>query len=312
MKKINFLSSLSACAMAAVMLTGAAMLTSCAKEELNVNTTPVEQTPATVSINPVVLDMATGRQVDAFVSFSGMNVNEHGVITGNKNIEAGTVTVNAVLNGATGSATVSVPALKAGQSATFAPVVVLSTDAYYAEMNGSYNIDFEHVEGTIYATPSKAAYSHDGWEVDHDFAIDHEGNTWRTNMTEFSVPTKFEWTITATAEMKNKVYESTYAGMPVMDFEKIDYTLEGNDEEWTSAWCIYRWYAETHKGTVDLDIYSTATGAKVGYVAIENSVAAVTSVYEEQAIPGYTEHDYTHGHSHGKNPNAGGGFVIAD
>ena len=119
MKKIKFLNGISAVfALAVVAL--ATTLTSCEKEEFNVNVTP---TNAQAVISPIVLAIEDGVTTD--VTGQATIAPAELTFTGNPTLAAKSVDVTASYNGLSATVTVKVPALQAGQFATLTPTIIL-------------------------------------------------------------------------------------------------------------------------------------------------------------------------------------------
>lgn len=110
MKKNKFLSGLSAKLALAIVALTTTMFTSCEKENIGIEVTPVN---AKFIITPVVIDATTGTDVtqSAEISFSKGN----GTYEGTPELASESININAKYKGMTGSASVTIPALKAGQ-----------------------------------------------------------------------------------------------------------------------------------------------------------------------------------------------------
>lgn len=122
MKKIKFLNGISAVfALAVVAL--ATTLTSCEKEEFNVNVTP---TNAQAVISPIVLAIEDGVTTD--VTGQATIAPAELTFTGNPTLAAKSVDVTASYNGLSTTITVKVPALQAGQFATLTPTIILQEE----------------------------------------------------------------------------------------------------------------------------------------------------------------------------------------
>lgn len=122
MKKIKFLNGISAVfALAVVAL--ATTLTSCEKEEFNVNVTP---TNAQAVISPIVLAIEDGVTTD--VTGQATIAPAELTFTGNPTLAAKSVDVTASYNGLSATVTVKVPALQAGQFATLTPTIILQEE----------------------------------------------------------------------------------------------------------------------------------------------------------------------------------------
>lgn len=118
MKKIKFLNGISAVfALAVVAL--ATTLTSCEKEEFNVNVTP---TNAQAVISPIVLAIEDGVTTD--VTGQATIAPAELTFIGNPTLAAKSVDVTASYNGLSATVTVKVPALQAGQFATLTPTII--------------------------------------------------------------------------------------------------------------------------------------------------------------------------------------------
>lgn len=107
MKKNKFLSGLSAKLALAIVALTTTMFTSCEKENIGIEVTPVN---AKFIITPVVIDATTGTDVtqSAEISFSKGN----GTYEGTPELASESININAKYKGMTGSASVTIPALK--------------------------------------------------------------------------------------------------------------------------------------------------------------------------------------------------------
>ena len=150
MKKTSFLKGL---AMAAVAF--AAVLTSCSKEDFNINVKPND---AKIYFSPSVIDPVANATVEA--TFEGA-----GTITGTPNIPEGSVTITAkTANGATGSVTVKYDAVEAGSVASYSPVIYLNNGLFTlvetdkeltsVEKNGKVNAGHSHNNSTWFMNQS--------------------------------------------------------------------------------------------------------------------------------------------------------------
>lgn len=272
-------------AMAAVAF--AAVLTSCSKEELNIDVKPNN---AKIYFNPSVVDPIANATVSA--TFTGAET-----LTGNPNIAAGTTTINATAaSGATGSTTVNYDAVEAGATATYSPVIYLSDGL------------FKLVE--VSKTSSEATY--DGIV---DAGHSHNGSKWFLNQSDYSAKFVASWNKTdktIVPEDKIVVKENSTQLQSYLKGLSTEVKVEGSEEFEVSAWEMIRTVYTVTTETINYNIVSVENeDFVVGSVTIVNPLAKVVVKEVRAAIPGHEGH-YEHGHSHGAGTNAGGGIGWAE
>lgn len=121
MKFLNGIGAMFALAVVALATT----LTSCEKEDFNVNVEPIN---AQAEIRPTVLYVDENSTTDV-TDAASISYSEGPTFTGNPGLSAKEVTVTASYNGITNTAKVSVPALQAGQYLTLSTTIILQKDA---------------------------------------------------------------------------------------------------------------------------------------------------------------------------------------
>ena len=136
MKKNKFLSGLSAKLALAIVALTTTMFTSCEKENIGIEVTPVN---AKFIITPVVIDATTGTDVtqSAEISFSKGN----GTYEGTPELASESININAKYEGMTGSASVTIPALKAGQFGAKEVTIILSENFFAQEESSNSQIE---------------------------------------------------------------------------------------------------------------------------------------------------------------------------
>lgn len=136
MKKNKFLSGLSAKLALAIVALTTTMFTSCEKENIGIEVTPVN---AKFIITPVVIDATTGTDVtqSAEISFSKGN----GTYEGTPELASESININAKYKGMTGSASVTIPALKAGQFGAKEVTIILSENFFAQEESSNSQIE---------------------------------------------------------------------------------------------------------------------------------------------------------------------------
>lgn len=126
MKRMKFLNGIGAMfALAVVAL--ATTLTSCEKEDFNVNVEPINA-QATINTTVLYVDETSTTNVTNDPT-TVITYSEGPTFTGNPGLSAKEVTVTASYNGITNTAKVSVPALQAGQYLTLSTTIILQKDA---------------------------------------------------------------------------------------------------------------------------------------------------------------------------------------
>lgn len=272
-------------AMAAVAF--AAVLTSCSKEEFNIDVKPNN---AKIYFNPSVVDPIANATVSA--TFTGAET-----LTGNPNIAAGTTTINATAaSGATGSTTVNYDAVEAGATATYSPVIYLS--------DGLFKL-VEQKDGKSTTTKTKPGNVTAGHS--------HNGSNWFMNQSDYSAKFVAEWDVTEETTVKvleikeNSTQLQTYIkGLPSKVSDKKSEEFE------VSAWEMIRTEFTVTTAVIKYDIVSVENeDFVVGSVEITNPLYLVKLNEIRAAIPGHESH-YEHGHSHGAGTNAGGGIGWAE
>ena len=136
MKKNKFLSGLSAKLALAIVALTTTMFTSCDNENIGIEVTPVN---AKFIITPVVIDATTGTDVtqSAEISFSKGN----GTYEGTPELASESININAKYKGMTGSASVTIPALKAGQFGAKEVTIILSENFFAQEESSNSQIE---------------------------------------------------------------------------------------------------------------------------------------------------------------------------
>ena len=126
MKRMKFLNGIGAMfALAVVAL--ATTLTSCEKEDFNVNVEPINA-QATINTTVLYVDETSTTNVTNDPA-TVITYSEGPTFTGNPGLSAKEVTVTASYNGITNTAKVSVPALQAGQYLTLSTTIILQKEA---------------------------------------------------------------------------------------------------------------------------------------------------------------------------------------
>lgn len=123
MKFLNGIGAMFALAVVALATT----LTSCEKEDFNVNVEPINA-QATINTTVLYVDETSTTNVTNDPT-TVITYSEGPTFTGNPGLSAKEVTVTASYNGITNTAKVSVPALQAGQYLTLSTTIILQKDA---------------------------------------------------------------------------------------------------------------------------------------------------------------------------------------
>ena len=291
MKKIKFLNGISAVfALAVVAL--ATTLTSCEKEEFNVNVTP---TNAQAVISPIVLAIEDGVTTD--VTGQATIAPAELTFTGNPTLAAKSVDVTASYNGLSATVTVKVPALQAGQFATLTPTIILQE---------------EDAETKIVAESTKL-----------EPVTDPKVKTWDNNkLYWFDIPS-FPYVVKEGAKLVAKKintmvlfegaafkfffkrFENTYRETTVTTPEN-KYKVYANSR--TTASITYTVVTTEYK--VVKKAVTKAETEPLASIEVDDYTTSTLFVLENQDIPGHG-HSHGHGHGHGEG-NAGGGVGELD
>lgn len=297
MKFLNGIGAMFALAVVALATT----LTSCEKEDFNINVEPIN---AQATISPTVL-YVDGTTTTNVTDQAAITYSDGPVFVGNPGIEAKTVTVTAKYNNLEGSNTVNVPALQAGQFLTLTTTIVLQAEPEPGEpvvtiVNEAKEEDAKDIAGDVVEIP---------------------------NVTDYY----YEESVSYTFKSGSKVVEKTFAENCTFEEKALvggfintldeTYTEEQRSKEVT----IYA-HSMTKVNAVYTIVPTVYTFKRVttveGEVTEEVQIATVTvddytsfnlKIEDNQQIPGHDHAPAGHGHGHGHGSgNAGGGIVIPD
>lgn len=297
MKFLNGIGAMFALAVVALATT----LTSCEKEEFNINVDPIN---AQATISPTVF-YVDGTTTTNVTDQAAITYSDGPVFVGNPGIEAKTVTVTAKYNNLEGSNTVNVPALQAGQFLTLTTTIVLQAEPEPGEpvvtiVNEAKEEDAKDIAGDVVEIP---------------------------NVTDYY----YEESVSYTFKSGSKVVEKTFAEDCTFEEKALvggfintldeTYTEEQRSKEVT----IYA-HSMTKVNAVYTIVPTVYTFKRVttveGEVTEEVQIATVTvddytsfnlKIEDNQQIPGHDHAPAGHGHGHGHGSgNAGGGIVIPD
>lgn len=297
MKFLNGIGAMFALAVVALATT----LTSCEKEDFNINVEPIN---AQATISPTVL-YVDGTTTTNVTDQAAITYSDGPVFVGNPGIEAKTVTVTAKYNNLEGSNTVNVPALQAGQFLTLTTTIVLQAEPEPGEpvvtiVNEAKEEDAKDIAGDVVEIP---------------------------NVTDYY----YEESVSYTFKSGSKVVEKTFAEDCTFEEKALvggfintldeTYTEEQRSNEVT----IYA-HSMTKVNAVYTIVPTVYTFKRVttveGEVTEEVQIATVTvddytsfnlKIEDNQQIPGHDHAPAGHGHGHGHGSgNAGGGIVIPD
>ena len=297
MKFLNGIGAMFALAVVALATT----LTSCEKEEFNINVDPIN---AQATISPTVL-YVDGTTTTNVTDQAAITYSDGPVFVGNPGIEAKTVTVTAKYNNLEGSNTVNVPALQAGQFLTLTTTIVLQAEPEPGEpvvtiVNEAKEEDAKDIAGDVVEIP---------------------------NVTDYY----YEESVSYTFKSGSKVVEKTFAEDCTSEEKALvggfintldeTYTEEQRSKEVT----IYA-HSMTKVNAVYTIVPTVYTFKRVttveGEVTEEVQIATVRvddytsfnlKIEDNQQIPGHDHAPAGHGHGHGHGSgNAGGGIVIPD
>lgn len=297
MKFLNGIGAMFALAVVALATT----LTSCEKEEFNINVDPIN---AQATISPTVL-YVDGTTTTNVTDQAAITYSDGPVFVGNPGIEAKTVTVTAKYNNLEGSNTVNVPALQAGQFLTLTTTIVLQAEPEPGEpvvtiVNEAKEEDAKDIAGDVVEIP---------------------------NVTDYY----YEESVSYTFKSGSKVVEKTFAEDCTFEEKALvggfintldeTYTEEQRSKEvtiyahsMTKVNAVYTIvptvYTFTRVTTVDGEV----TGdVEIGKVTVDDYTSFKLNIVPSQQIPGHDHAPAGHGHGHGHGTgNAGGGIVIPD
>ena len=285
MRKTNFLKGLAAKLALAVVAFGA-VLTSCTKEEFNVNYKPNN---AQLSFTVTVIDAATNTVVtDATLAGNG-------TITGTPAIPEGAATITATKNGVSGSTTIEYAAVPAGSVATYSAVILLSSD-------------FELTNATATAQSERIVYG------EGDEGHSHDGKVFNSNASDYFMP--FTTSFAFSGKLSDVELKADVTSVELNAFATAleGKTVTGEEVKVTdkaSAWSFYTAMATITTAKVSADVVSKATGAKVGKISYVDPVYSAVMKKYEIAHPSHAAH-YEQGHGHADSENAGGGITWAE
>lgn len=292
MKKIKFLNGISAVfALAVVAL--ATTLTSCEKEEFNVNVTP---TNAQAVISPIVLAIEDGVTTD--VTGQATIAPAELTFTGNPTLAAKSVDVTASYNGLSTTITVKVPTLQAGQFATLTPTIILQEEdaetkivAVPATSTNEKTKEkvWDNYELYCYSIPSFTYVEKSGAKV-------VEGSK-KINTDDLIERAAIESFFNTLENTYTEHVESTKDG---------EYSVYANSR--TTASITYT--IVTTEYNVVKQAVTKADADALGSIKVDDYTTSELYVHENQDIPGHG-HSHGHGHGHGEG-NAGGGVGELD
>ena len=301
MKKNKFLSGLSAKLALAIVALTTTMFTSCEKENIGIEVTPVN---AKFIITPVVIDATTcllytsdagsemcirdrttGTDVtqSAEISFSKGN----GTYEGTPELASESININAKYKGMTGSASVTIPALKAGQFGAKEVTIILSENFFAQEESSNSQIE---------------TTKHSGFK-------DNTSDYW------------YYITVTYTKKEGSEVIKNDYEGDDSEIKNIIDAYNKGVREDNVtlndvqvlahSRFSVFVDYMKTTSVYQIIEKSPKRDGNPVASFTVD-SYNTIVSPKNEQ-IPGHGHApSHGHGHGHGDDSNAGGGIIIAD
>lgn len=289
MKKNKFLKGMSA-AFALALVALATTFTSCEKDNFNVDVTTPD---ATATINPIVLYVDADGNVSDVSSSAAINFSSGNGTYSGETIPAQTITVTAVYNNVTGSASVSIPALSAGESVVLTPLIML-----YEEIGYEYTI-----------TPESTTTDEDdilNYVVQN--VTDYYWSTERTYTRKVGVTEATANVVSTDAD--DQSYLNNLANTIVQTYrettEKLEFMVYAHSQ--TEIDVMY------DKTNATLTVMKTdgETTENVGTVTYSIYASTNISIAVNQNIPGHSHNPSGYGHGHGDDPNAGGGIIVAD
>ena len=301
MKRMKFLNGIGAMfALAVVAL--ATTLTSCEKEDFNINVDPIN---AQATISPTVL-YVDGTTTTNVTDQAAITYSDGPVFVGNPGIEAKTVTVTAKYNNIESSNTVNIPALQAGQFLTLTTTIVLQVPAEGEEVVSITNEVVEEAKEVVDKEVSLPNNESDFWYYESVTYTKKNGSKvvnkdiTTTDVEEIGLIGGFINTLDETyaeeevTEDKVPVYAHSYTKV------KVSYTVQPT---------VYTFYRVTTKDGEEI------SKEKIATVEVDDYIESLFTMETGLQIPGHGHapaghgHGFDHGHGAG---NAGGGIVIPD
>lgn len=298
MKFLNGIGAMFALAVVALATT----LTSCEKEDFNINVDPIN---AQATISPTVL-YVDGTTTTNVTDQAAITYSDGPVFVGNPGIEAKTVTVTAKYNNIESSNTVNIPALQAGQFLTLTTTIVLQVPAEGEETVSIESEAKTDEEKTVTSSEIELKNESDFWYYESVTYTEKTGskivekNIITTDFEEISLIGGFINTLDQTYKEKQVTNEE----IPV-----FSHSLTKVKASYTILPTVYTFYRVTSKDNevVSKDVIATVT--------VDDYTKSALDIKPNLEIPGHGHapaghgHGFDHGHGAG---NAGGGIVIPD
>lgn len=298
MKFLNGIGAMFALAVVALATT----LTSCEKEDFNINVDPIN---AQATISPTVL-YVDGTTTTNVTDQAAITYSDGPVFVGNPGIEAKTVTVTAKYNNIESSNTVNIPALQAGQFLTLTTTIVLQVPAEGEETVSIESEAKTDEEKTVTSSEIELKNESDFWYYESVTYTEKTGskivekNIITTDFEEISLIGGFINTLDQTYKEKQVTNEE----IPV-----FSHSLTKVKASYTILPTVYTFYRVTSKDNevVSKDVIATVT--------VDDYTKSALDIKPNLEIPGHGHapagqgHGFDHGHGTG---NAGGGIVIPD
>lgn len=277
MKKNKFLSGLGAKLALAIVALTTTMFTSCEKENIEIEVTPVN---AKAYIEATVYDATTGQDVTALATITGA-----GTLEGNPTLNGQAVTVTATYNGMTDSKTVNVPALKASESWSTTVALVLTDN----------NIE-------VIATEHSKS----------ETITDLEG--YQDNTTDYWWYTTVTYPKTTGSEVIANDYKGSNEQILnlIKENNKGIKNLKAVSEKLVLG--AHGRLVATVTTTKTITVYQVKSVGTTSTILANFTVESYNTVLTTKTtdIPGHGHSHAGHGHGHGDDNNAGGGIIIAD
>lgn len=277
MKKNKFLSGLGAKLALAIVALTTTMFTSCEKENIEIEVTPVN---AKAYIEATVYDATTGQDVTALAKITGAETLE-----GNPTLNSQTVTVTATYNGMTDSKTVNVPALKASESWSTTVALVLTDNS----------IEVITTEHTTIETETKV-----------------EG--YQDNTTDYWWYTTVTYPKTTGSKVIASDYEGSNEQILNLIKENNKGIQHAKAVSEKLVLGAHGRLVATVTTTKTITVYQVKSVGTTSTILANFTVESYNTVLTTQTtdIPGHGHSHAGHGHGHGDDNNAGGGIIIAD
>lgn len=288
MKKNKFLSGLSAKLALAIVALTTTLFTSCEKENIEIDVTPV---PAKATIIPVVF--ANGKDVTsvAQITASAGTFKDGKITLEETTIAAQTITVTATYNNMSSSESVTIPALSAAE--------VYATSVNITLNYSSEDFSEPQQEGKVEIVEDAV--------ITKQQTYDNPTNYW------LNIPVTYKQLSGKTVTSVEYNIQNEELIQLVNSYNTGYTTKEVTEDTYVGAYSrlVVAVKQKTTKTTYVITPKTRAGEAVLAKFVVEEITTYLDSKGNEQ-IPGHSHAPNGHGHGHGNDSNAGGGIIFAD